>query len=490
MTVPHGRRWAAIALVGALGVGGCTGGSPATPLPPGAVPTDSSVPGAAPGGGTGTPLPSAVGPLGSKFEWANIGSATSYLRSLGPSPTFYEMSWCETEPSPGTYQWTVLDGVARKARDTGLELMIKIRVGACWVTGDQKATRERGKARKKTESLMPTDLVAYRDFVTTTVRRYSALGVHVYAVENEINSAAFWGASPQDYEKLLGVAVPAIRAADPTAKVADPGISSTAYGAAIAEDLLDAGQDAQAVAAWNTWYARRLTTRGDAVRRVGDAAALRALLTEEQPARNIAYLRLADRLARGPLVDIRQVHFYESDAAAPLLVSYLRSHTPAGKALEGWEVGQFLVDGDPTDAERAQEMTRTVSLLLAGGLRMVIWLPLAVDAQAQGSSGQPRSGLLLTDGTERPGAKAFAAIARAASGAVVTPVRTSTTTGVALTRSGRTTAFLWAVSGSVALPSTAGTTTDPSGEGVTGELTSVPRQLTVTGDAASLLKAL
>jgi len=127
------------------------------------------------------------------------------------------------------------------------------------VNGD-RGGHLRGKKRN-TASALPDDLNAHRAFIDAAVRRYTALGVHEYAVENEPNAANFWQGTPEQLERLVTVPAAAIRAADPKALVVDPGISSTAYGAAIAKRLVDQGHPEEAVAAYRRSYARRFPVR-------------------------------------------------------------------------------------------------------------------------------------------------------------------------------------------------------------------------------------
>jgi len=201
---------------------------------------------------------------------------------------------------------------------------------------------------------MPDDLNAYRAFVDAAVRRYAAVGVHEYAVENEPNAANFWQGNPEQRKRLVVEAAAAIREADPKALVVDPGISSTAYGAAIAKRLLDKGHPEEAVAAYQRYYARRFPVRGRKLPQVSDEAGLRAALDGEQARGDLAYLQLADRLAAAKVVDVRQLHFYEPWDNVPALVDYLGATLPAGFPVQAWEVGVFWVGG-PADPRPGPE---------------------------------------------------------------------------------------------------------------------------------------
>ncbi|GAA1882338.1 hypothetical protein [Lapillicoccus jejuensis] len=488
------RRPAAAAALLALALstvlGACTGSSAPSPTPTSSTPAPTAAP-----TGVVTQAPGRTLALGAKFDWSRVDLARSYVAQLGADvPTFYELTWCDVEPQQGKRDWSAVDTVVQQARSLKVSMMLKLRVGACWATGDQQATKARG---RKTESLMPADMTTYRSWVIEAVKRYSAQGVHVYAVENEVNSPSFWGGSIGDLEQLVTAAATAIRAADPQAKVADMGISSTAYGAGIAQRLLDQGQDAQAVKAYNTYYERRFGTRGKQIVEVTSADDLKTALSSDQASRNLEYLQLTTKLLADKVTDLRQVHFYESYQAAPLLMDYLRATTPSGVPVQVWEAGQFLRGGSLTDQERVDQMVKTVAVLLGRGASMVLWLPLVPNPDGRNAD-EPRYGLLEPDGSVRGTGKAFVAMARASAGATIEGIATKRADGVAFTAGGRTHAFVWATSGSVTLPADAGSVSTPTatatsggGGGAGGSLgTTSPQQVTTTQSAGDLVKAL
>jgi hypothetical protein len=379
--------------------------------------------------------------LGAKWDWSRFDSFTPFLKELSGGATFYELVWCKAEPRPGQRDWSDVDRVVGSTRQLGYQMYLKIRVGSCWAT-EGRGGHVRGKKRK-TASAMPTDLSAYRSFVTDAVRRYAALGVHEYAVENEPNAANFWQGTPEELERLVVEAAAAIREADPKGLVVDPGVSSTAYGAAIAKRLLDDGRPEEAVAAYQRYYARRFPVRGRKLPQVSNEGELRAALEGEQAAINLAYLQLADRLAARKVVDIRQLHFYEPWDNVPALLDYLEASLPPRFPVQAWEVGQFWVDGTDQPDARADEVVKTVSSLLAGQVRPVIWLPLAFDPGGR-HGGEPRYGLLDPDGAARPAGDAVRSIAAAAGQASsVHAVRTASVSGVAFGGGDRTTLVVW-----------------------------------------------
>ena len=68
------------------------------------------------------------------------------------------------------------------------------------------------------------------------------------------------------------------------------------------------------------------------------------------------------------MIDRLQMHFYERWDAVPLLMEYVRSKIPADMPIEAWEVGLFDVDDTMPEAQLSEEVTKTVTQLLAYGV--------------------------------------------------------------------------------------------------------------------------
>jgi len=375
--------------------------------------------------------------LGVKWDWDRAASYAGFLQGFGGGDTFYELVWCDVEPAPGLRNWKTIAAVVDGAAAVGFEMNLKIRVGSCWATGSRLDARG---GKNKTASLMPTDMAAYEQFVRAVVTRYAPKGVHRYAVENEVNGNGFWQSSPADYERLVRTAAAAIRASDPRAVVLDGGISATAYGAGVAQWLLDQGRTADAVAAWNAFYERRFAVRQEQLPAAHDAATLRAALRADQPARNLSFLEAAFRLAAGRTIDAYQLHFYEPWGNVPALLAYLHARLPAGFPIESWETGIFWPKGD--EQAVPGETVKLVSLLLAGGVRRVIWLPAAYDPNGRRDE-EYRFGLFDPTGNPRPAATLFRDLAVAAAGAAVRGVAGDGMGGVVLSRDARTVMAVW-----------------------------------------------
>jgi hypothetical protein len=369
---------------------------------------------------TGPPAHGAPHPLGAKWDWSRVNAFGPYLRQLSGGATFYEVTWCSIEPTQGARSWATVDQVARSSQALGYALYLKIRVGSCWATdaahaapaaGATAAERRAAKraarrSARKAGSSMPADLSAYTGFVNELVRRYGAHGVHEYAVENEVNAAGHWLGTASDYVALVTTAAQAIRAADPTAEVADGGLGSTVYGGVLAQDLLDRGQDAEAVRVYQGYYARRFAVRGGQLPQVSTPSELRSVLAGDQMVRNRQYYDATMDLFRNGVVDVFQLHFYERWDQSPAVASLVRGRLPASVPIQAWEVGQFWPDAPNDPKVHAAETTKVVCALLEAGATRLIWLPLAYNPGGRNSS-ELRFGMLDPDGAPRPAGTAF-----------------------------------------------------------------------------------
>lgn len=359
------------------------------------------------------PAPAAVPPnrLGIKWDWSRVNTFAPYLGQMTGGTTFFELVLCEVQPERGVpMRWESSDAVVAGAAKLGYTLALKIRTGTCWVT-DGRGGAERG---AKTASAYPADEAAHDAFVTAAVTRYAARGVHLWAMENEVNAANFWAGTAEEYERLARRTAGSIRAADPQAMVADFGLSSTGWGTAVAADLLELGRDDAAVATWTSWFARRVRA---AFPPVSSASELREALGGRQTRRNLEMFEVARRLAADGVVDITQVHFYEAPENVAALVEMFQRSFPDTVRMEAWEVGRFerlgLTDSPPADRSvQAGDALKSVVSLLAGGAQRVIWLPAAVNPEGRNPD-EPRAGLMDPDGTVRPAGAALAALVAA-----------------------------------------------------------------------------
>jgi hypothetical protein len=467
-----------IGLVAACSAGGgdSTSSAPPTPVPSVALPAPAHP-------------PVTKFPVGVKYARVAFDRYQPWLTELGGgSGTFYEAVMCDVMPQAGTYDWSELDTVADQAESVGHELMLKVRVGSCWATGGQVG-EARG-AKGKTASVTPTDMDAYDEFLRTLVDRYGARGVTEWAIENEVNNTAQWAGTPEEYAALVEHAAGVIRDAQPDAVILDSGISSPTMGTGIVLDLLAQGRDDEALEAYQRYYARRHTSRTRDYPPITTLDELQALVATEKWQYNNEIIETTLGLADDGVIDRLQMHFYERWDAVPLVMEFLRSRLPADMPIEAWEVGLFDVDEAKSETALTEEVTKTVSQLLAYGAGRVLWLPLAADPNGSGGE-EKRFGLLEPDGTPRAVAGAFAELVRVTNGATLQPLDSEGLLGFVSQQGDTSTVVAWATDGPVEADwaagagSALGATTTTAG-GATGIGTS-PVMVEVPAEQASQL---
>lgn len=358
---------------------------------------------------TTTPGSAPASPVGVIWDYAKQDSFRPYLERLQGGATWYELEWCQVQPDQGAApDWARADKNIARATSVGIEPMLRVRVGSCWATGGDKIDAGRG-GLGYSVSAPPVDDAAYQAFVRSVVERYQPKGVRTYAIENEVNGEAFWRGTPEQYEALVRSGASAVRAADRSAEVLDAGLSSTAWGVAMAQTLLDQGKPAEALDAYNRYYERRFERREADFPRAGNEDELRTALATDQSQKNLAYAASTFRLARDGVIDAFQLHFYEKWTNVAPLMAHLRSALPAGMPIEVWEAGVFWPDSASNQDAVAGETARLVYLLLGHGAKRVVFLPMQSNTAASGD--ELRAGLLDANFKPRPGFEALADLA-------------------------------------------------------------------------------
>lgn len=412
-------------------------------------------------------------PLGAKWVWSEFDKVEPFLAELEGGNTYVEVVLCEVQETPGVFDWSVPDSQVSRARDVGFGSLVKLRTGRCWATPGE-AKYERG--YKAVESAMPADMGVYTDFVEQSVRRYTALGVTEFAIENEVNSPYFWDGTPEEYATLARAAGQAIHAAAPNARVVDGSVSSAGAGFAVAEGLLSQGRETEAVTTYQIYYSRRFGTReGSAsIDEVTSAAELRAELARPGPARAISFMRAIDGLFAEGVFQTRQVHYYEPWQALPATLAHIRDNTPSTVPLEMWELGIWDDERTVSEDERTAEVVRATTIALGAGVEKVLWLPLLDNPD--GRLGATLYGLVTPSGEARGSSSAYALMAKAAAHhSVVAPITAQGLTGATFD-STRPTMIVWA---------TAGETDLPTIPGASGTVLDAQTEIPATGPAAT-----
>jgi hypothetical protein len=401
--------------------------------------------------GTVPPLHNSVGsvpgavpshPLGVKWSWMQP-ETFQFLTEVPGGSTFYEVEWCAVERRPGMRNWSRVDSVVDRTKELGFELMLKIRVGGCWTTGSNPSPKEaqEGESPRNKASSYPAHEDVYETFLRALVLRYAERGVHLYAVENEIDALNFWQADVEEYDRLVRLAADVIKSADPEAIVYDGGVSSTAYGVAMAAEMLEAGREREALDLYNAYYTRRTDGDGSRFPAVADVPALREVVQSSAGIRAREALRLTFALASAGVVDAYQLHYYEPAELAPTILDWIKAHVPANTKIDAWEAGVAWPGADYDEAGHAAQAARLFGELLRGGVRRVVYLPLAYSPAPNKT--QIFRGLLDPDGQELPAAATYRELIRLTSDAVVETLDVGSVHGIVAEHDGRAIALVW-----------------------------------------------
>lgn len=152
--------------------------------------------------------------------------------------------------------------------------------------------------------------------------------------EVEIDLAKTYSAAPEmpkhlvldydQYAKLLGTAVKAIKSADPEAQVANAGFSDKSIALAVANDLLESHGITAAQAFWESWKER------GGIRAEGKIALYRDLHSDDAQ-RKIEFVRRAIREPAGS--DLFQLHYYGNWRATQPVIDWIRKEMRATDSL-------------------------------------------------------------------------------------------------------------------------------------------------------------
>jgi hypothetical protein len=159
-------------------------------------------------------------------EYAILGVADEYavtgVRYAKLQDAF--VIWGNIQPKQGgQYQWGPLDALVLEYQQAGFTgLQMDLAALSPWASSQQSSVGNQGDTFPKDEYL--DDYAAY---VTAVVERYDHDGVndmpgllypiHDYGVEREFTG--YWPGTAEEYVRLLRIAYPAIKAADPEARV-------------------------------------------------------------------------------------------------------------------------------------------------------------------------------------------------------------------------------------------------------------------------------
>ncbi|MFL5913420.1 MAG: cellulase family glycosylhydrolase [Gaiellaceae bacterium] len=139
------------------------------------------------------------------------------MHDLGASWTRITLNWHDGEPSKGSYSTSYLGSVDRAvslARQNGINVLMVVYGSPSWASGVSDPDAP------------PRNNQDYVNFLHAMVQRYAGQ-VPAWEVWNEENLGRFWGQQPNPgaYGNMLKLSYPAVKSADPNAKVVFGGMS-------------------------------------------------------------------------------------------------------------------------------------------------------------------------------------------------------------------------------------------------------------------------
>jgi hypothetical protein len=143
------------------------------------------------------------------------------IKDLGAQWVRLNISWKWAEPNKGSYDSSALaayDRAVQYSIDSGAKIILMVDEAPGWAAVNPSSYSQ------------PRDPADYANFVHFLAARYAGR-VQAYEIWNEENFGRFWdgGPNPGAYAGLLKAAYPAVKSADPNAKVLFGGTSRNDY---------------------------------------------------------------------------------------------------------------------------------------------------------------------------------------------------------------------------------------------------------------------
>ncbi|MGZ3514983.1 MAG: cellulase family glycosylhydrolase [Thermodesulfobacteriota bacterium] len=173
-----------------------------------------------------------------------------YLKDLGVGAIRVPLQWQFIKIRPGEYDWSDVDRLLKAAQTKQINVLFTIRT--TFAVGPQKHRPRKGAIQINPPSM---DMKEWVHFVEILANRYQGQGVN-YEIENEVNEAAFWKGTLEEYLELLKAGYDAVKKADPKAKVLP-----SAMGCGIIRNL-QLGSGGQKAWKWHdSWLEPVLSTK-------------------------------------------------------------------------------------------------------------------------------------------------------------------------------------------------------------------------------------
>ncbi len=325
-------------------------------------------------------------------------------QTYGARFTWVAVPWYAVEPTPGAFTWTAVDPIIQAARACGMDVGVHILSRSTWATLPPPTPSPTGAL----VSMPPINMNDYYTFVYQLASHYKG-SVSRYSIENEAHATINWPSTPDSYFQILATAYQAVHAADPNALVEDAGLSSSAFGALVANSLLQSGDSQGALNFWNGYFANFQCDLGN----IASVSDLQTLLSQPELQRTIQWA--SSLYNNSQYFDIQQIHYFAPWVYLSQVTNWV--HTQLGshggdKALDFWELGYGWDNTSTYDpqAHARDEIKIFTTALGEGGIRAVQF-EFNDDAASIGHPG-------LIDSTgPRPAAQSFQILAQELNGA-------------------------------------------------------------------------
>ncbi|MBA2712045.1 MAG: cellulase family glycosylhydrolase [Rubrobacteraceae bacterium] len=299
------------------------------------------------------------------------------LVDVGSKWVRLNIQWAEAEPVNGVYNQWWLDEYAHAidvARAANQHVIVMVDTAPVWASGLQSSN-------------VPQDPRDYADFMGFLASRLQGK-VDAYEVWNEPNLQRFWstGPDPGRYTALLKAAYPAIKAADPAAKVIFGGTSGNDY------DFIEGAYAAGAKGYFDVMathpYPYCGSTGPSSIRREGDG-----------------------RISRDSFLGYREVRATMASHGDSKPIWFTEMGWTTSSA--GCNPGAGMWQGGVSEAKQAEYLTEAFQLIEPDSyVEVALWYDFRNDYWLHDSdTAEARYGLMNTDFSPKPAYAAFKAYA-------------------------------------------------------------------------------
>ncbi len=133
-----------------------------------------------------------------------------------------KVAWRDVNPSPGVFDWSVLDERLYQAEVSGAAVLLVLGLTPQWAAADPNAGDPRWGAGSASP---PRDSADWERYVAAVVDRYGSR-IAAYEVWNEANLPTFWTGTPDQMASMTATAYRVIKSRQPNATVLTPSVTT------------------------------------------------------------------------------------------------------------------------------------------------------------------------------------------------------------------------------------------------------------------------